>query len=64
MGQAKHWATRVALRTSKQDYPAAPVASDGQSRNLDLQKLQTLIREKKLSDHEAEFYKVASFHFQ
>ncbi len=36
---------------------AATTASGGQPRNADSQKIRTMIREKKLSDHEAEYYK-------
>jgi hypothetical protein len=32
-------------------------ASGGQPRDVDMQRVRTLIREKKLSDKEAEFYK-------
>jgi spermidine synthase len=41
-------------------FPAsAAVSSGGQLRNVDLQKVRTMIRENKLSDREAEFYKKA-----
>jgi hypothetical protein len=36
---------------------SATTASGGQPRNTDSQKIRTMIREKKLSDHEAEYYK-------
>ena len=39
------------------DYPGASLASGGQPRDVDLQRIRKLIQEKKLSDHEAEFYK-------
>jgi hypothetical protein len=39
------------------DYSAPFVASGGQSREVDLQRIQTMIRQNKLSDHEAEYYK-------
>lgn len=38
---------------------SAAVSSAGQPRNVDLQKVRTMIRENKLSDKEAEFYKKA-----
>ncbi len=38
---------------------SAAVSSAGQPRNIDLQKVRTMIRENKLSDHEAEYYKKA-----
>ena len=37
--------------------PAVSVASGGQSRDVDLQRIRTLIEQKKLSNQEAEFYK-------
>jgi len=39
------------------DYPGVSLASGGQPRDVDLQRIRKLIQEKKLSDHEAEFYK-------
>ncbi len=39
------------------DYSATFVSSGGQPRDVDLQRIRTLIKQKKLSDHEAEFYK-------
>ncbi len=42
---------------STEDYPAAFLASGGQTRDVDMQRMRTLIEQKKLSDHEAEFYK-------
>ncbi|HUT29217.1 MAG TPA: 4Fe-4S binding protein [Sedimentisphaerales bacterium] len=39
------------------DYSAAFVASGGQPRDVDLQRIRTMIRQNKLSDHEAEYYK-------
>jgi predicted membrane-bound spermidine synthase len=36
---------------------AAATASGGQPRNTDLQQIRTMIQEKKLSDHEADYYK-------
>jgi hypothetical protein len=38
------------------DYSAGFVASGGQPRDVDLQRVQTMIRQNKLSDREAEFY--------
>ena len=40
-----------------EEYPGVFLASGGQPRDVDLQKIQALIRQGKLSDHEAEFYK-------
>ncbi len=37
--------------------PVASVSVGGQPRDLDLQKIQTMIQQKKLSDREADFYK-------
>ncbi len=39
------------------DYPTTSVASGGEPRDVDLQRIRTMIRQKKLSDREAEFYK-------
>ena len=39
------------------DYSAAFVSSGGQPRDVDSQRIRTLIEQKKLSDREAEFYK-------
>ena len=36
--------------------PAISVASGGQPRDVDLQRIRTMIRQKRLSDREAEFY--------
>ncbi|MHC4154038.1 MAG: 4Fe-4S binding protein [Planctomycetota bacterium] len=41
---------------SGRDYSASFVASGGQPRDVDLQRVQTMIRQNKLSDREAEFY--------
>jgi hypothetical protein len=38
---------------------SAAVSSAGQPRNADLQQIKKMIRENKLSDHEADFYKKA-----
>jgi hypothetical protein len=38
---------------------SAATASGGQPRNTDSQKIRTMIRENKLSDHEAEYYRKA-----
>jgi hypothetical protein len=38
---------------------AAAEVSGGQPRNVDLQKIRTMIQENKLSDHNAEYYKKA-----
>jgi predicted membrane-bound spermidine synthase len=40
---------------------SAAVSSAGQPRNVDLQQIKKMIRENKLSDHEADFYKKADF---
>jgi len=37
--------------------PAISVSAGGQTRDVDLQRIRTMIRQKKLSDREAEFYK-------
>jgi hypothetical protein len=37
--------------------PAVSVSSGGQPREVDLQRVRTMIEQKKLSDREAEFYK-------
>ncbi len=47
----------VEVMPSTEDYPAAFLASGGQTRDVDMQRMRTLIEQKKLSDHEAEFYK-------
>jgi len=39
------------------DYSATFVSSGGQPRDVDLQRIRTLIKQKRLSDREAEFYK-------
>jgi hypothetical protein len=39
------------------DYPAALLASGGQPRDVDIQRVRTMIRQGRLSDREAEFYK-------
>jgi Na+-translocating ferredoxin:NAD+ oxidoreductase RnfG subunit len=39
------------------DYSAALAPSGGQSRDVDMQRIRTLIEQKRLSDREAEFYK-------
>jgi NosR/NirI family nitrous oxide reductase transcriptional regulator len=39
------------------DYTATSVSSGGQPRDIDMQRVRTLIEQKKLSDREAEFYK-------
>ena len=38
------------------EYSAASTSSAGQSRDVDLQRIRTMIEEKRLSDHEAGFY--------
>lgn len=38
------------------EYPSAFTSSAGQPRNVDIQRIRTLIEEKKLSDREADFY--------
>jgi polyferredoxin len=40
-----------------QDYSAVLAPSGGQPRNVDIQRVRTMIEQKKLSDKEAEFYK-------
>jgi hypothetical protein len=39
------------------DYPTAFAASGGEPRDVDLQRIRTMIQQKRLSDREAEFYK-------
>jgi len=39
------------------EHPVAAAASAGQVRDVDLQRIRTMIEQKKLSDREAEFYK-------
>jgi Na+-translocating ferredoxin:NAD+ oxidoreductase RnfG subunit len=46
----------IPVRISR-DYPTKPAASGGQPRDVDIERIRTLIQQKKLSDHEAEFYK-------
>jgi len=38
------------------DYSAALTPSGGQARDIDIQRIRTLIEQKRLSDQEAEFY--------
>jgi hypothetical protein len=52
----------LSVRSVVRELPTAAgasmaTASGGQPRNADSQKIKTMIREKKLSDHEAEYYK-------
>ncbi|MFH1371475.1 MAG: 4Fe-4S binding protein [Planctomycetota bacterium] len=54
----------VSVKSLLNELPAgssasAAISSGGQPRNVDLQKVRTMIRENKLSDKEAEFYKKA-----
>jgi len=39
------------------DYYIALAPSGGQSRDVDMQRIRTLVEQKRLSDREAEFYK-------
>jgi len=39
------------------DYSATFVSAGGESRDVDMQRIRTLIEQNKLSDREAEFYK-------
>jgi hypothetical protein len=41
-----------------QDYIAVLAPSGGQPRDVDIQHVRTMIEQKKLSDKEAEFYKI------
>jgi spermidine synthase len=41
------------------EYTAASTASAGRARDVNLQQIRTMIKEKKLSDHEAEYYEKA-----
>ena len=45
------------LQTLPAGTPAFSISAAGEPRDLDLQKIQTMIQQKKLSDREAEFYK-------
>jgi spermidine synthase len=45
-----------AVPSSSAEYPSAIATSAGQSRNVDIQQIRTMIEEKKLSDREADFY--------
>jgi len=45
-----------AFPSSSVERPSAIATSAGQSRNVDIQQIRTMIEEKKLSDHEADFY--------
>jgi hypothetical protein len=47
----------VEVMPAYEDYPVSSSASGGKPRDVDLNKIQELIRQKKLSDREAEFYK-------
>jgi hypothetical protein len=40
--------------------PAISVSSGGQPRDVDIQRIRTMIEQRKLSDREAEFYKILS----
>jgi hypothetical protein len=39
------------------DYSAALAPSGGQSRDVDMQRIRTMLEQKRLSNREAEFYK-------
>jgi Na+-translocating ferredoxin:NAD+ oxidoreductase RnfG subunit len=47
----------ITVLPSYEDYTAYSIASGGQPRDVDLRRIEDLIRQKKLSDKEAEFYK-------
>ncbi|UCC99661.1 MAG: 4Fe-4S binding protein, partial [Phycisphaerales bacterium] len=47
----------VEVLPASEDYHASSIASGGQPRDVDLQRVEDLIRQKKLSDREAEFYR-------
>ena len=47
----------VTVLPAYEDYTASSIASPGQPRDVDLQRIEDLIRQNKLSDREAEFYK-------
>jgi len=47
----------VEVLPAYEDYAASSIASGGQARDVDLQRVEDLIRQKRLSDREAEFYR-------
>ena len=47
----------VEVLPAYEDYAASSIASGGQPRDVDLQRVEDLIRQRKLSDREAEFYR-------
>lgn len=47
----------VEVLPAYEDYSASSITSGGQPRDVDLQRVEDLIRQKRLSDREAEFYK-------
>ncbi|MBL7186089.1 MAG: 4Fe-4S binding protein [Phycisphaerae bacterium] len=47
----------VEVLPTSEDYPVSSIASGGQPRDVDLQRVEDLIRQKRLSDREAEFYR-------
>ena len=47
----------IAVIPAHKDYAVSSVSSGGQPRDVDLQRIKDLIRDKKLSDREAEFYR-------
>jgi len=52
----------VTVLPAYEDYTASSIDSGGQPRDVDLQRIEDLIRQKKLSDREAEFYKKLDQH--
>ena len=47
----------VEVLPAHEDYTVSSISSGGQPRDVDLQRIKDLIRDKKLSDREAEFYR-------
>jgi hypothetical protein len=47
----------VEVLPTSEDYPVSSIASGGQPRYVDRQRVEDLIRQKRLSDREAEFYR-------
>jgi len=47
----------ITVLPAYEDYAASSIASGGRPRDVDLQRIEDLIRQNRLSDREAEFYK-------
>jgi len=52
----------VTVLPAYEDYTASSIASGGQPRDVDLRRIEDLIRQNKLSDREAEFYRKLDQH--